>query len=378
VKGPRGDAQQDNRAAMELRSLRYFIAVLEAGSLSRAAGALYVAQPALTAQIKKLEVELGTRLFERSHVGVTPTAAGLQLYQDARKLLSDAQAMRERLQRAPDGLEGSVTVAVPFLLASLLLGPVLARLKREHPRIRVFVIDDLSLMVRKAMVERRADIGLLVDTQYVDGLDVKPFAREAMFICGFDATGEVAAMTLPPLGNEANEGKAVAPARRADLPFARAAGLPLVLQSRRFSIRARVEEAAADLGLELNVAHEHDSARVIRSLYLAGAGFTFSPACAMADAPPAGGAWIAARVVQPELARTYFLATPSASGARDPDPATQAVKEVLVDEARAMIASGRWEAEFLHGQRQGPARPRRQAGPASGPESGPQSGPDQA
>jgi LysR family nitrogen assimilation transcriptional regulator len=211
VKGPRGDAQQDNRAAMELRSLRYFIAVLEAGSLSRAAGALYVAQPALTAQIKKLEVELGTRLFERSHVGVTPTAAGLQLYQDARKLLSDAQAMRERLQRAPDGLEGSVTVAVPFLLASLLLGPVLARLKREHPRIRVFVIDDLSLMVRKAMVERRADIGLLVDTQYVDGLDVKPFAREAMFICGFDATGEVAAMTLPPLGNEANEGKAVAP-----------------------------------------------------------------------------------------------------------------------------------------------------------------------
>jgi LysR family nitrogen assimilation transcriptional regulator len=162
------------------------------------------------------------------------------------------------------------------------------------------------------------------------------------------------------------------PPRARDLPFARAAGLPLVLQSRRFSIRARVEEAAADLGLELNVAHEHDSARVIRSLYLAGAGFTFSPACAMADAPPAGGAWIAARVVQPELARTYFLATPSASGARDPDPATQAVKEVLVDEARAMIASGRWEAEFLHGQRQGPARPRKQAGPEYGPESGPE------
>jgi LysR family nitrogen assimilation transcriptional regulator len=68
---------------------------------------------------------------------------------------------------------------------------VLARLKREHPRIRVFVIDDLSLMVRKAMVERRADIGLLVDTQYVDGLDVKPFAREAMFICGFDATAKL-------------------------------------------------------------------------------------------------------------------------------------------------------------------------------------------
>ncbi|MGJ7545871.1 LysR family transcriptional regulator [Variovorax sp. LT1R16] len=335
---------------MELRSLRYFIAVLEAGSLSRAAGALYVAQPALTAQIKKLEVELGTQLFERSHVGVTPTAAGLQLYQDARKLLSDASAMRERLQRVPDGLEGSVTVAVPFLLASLLLGPVLARLKQSNPRIRVFVIDDLSLMVRKAMVERRADIGVLVDTEYVNGLDVKPLAREAMFVCGHDADGEVAAMTMPPTDKKAMKSKAAA-VQRPELPFARAAGLPLVLQSRRFSIRAQVERTAIDLGLELNIAHEHDSARVIRSLYLAGAGFTFSPACAVGDAPPGGKQWLVARVVQPDLARTYFLATPSA---RAPDPATRAVMEALVDETRRMIASGRWEAEFLLGKRRAP------------------------
>ncbi|RYF47364.1 MAG: LysR family transcriptional regulator, partial [Comamonadaceae bacterium] len=146
---------------MELRTLRYFIAVLEAGSLSRAAGSLFVAQPALTAQVKKLESELGVRLFERSHAGVLPTQAGLQLYEDARRLLSDADAVRERMQRLPQGPEGSVTVAMPFLLASLLTGPTLARLKRLHPRIRVFVIDDLSLMVRKAMLDRRADVGIL-------------------------------------------------------------------------------------------------------------------------------------------------------------------------------------------------------------------------
>lgn len=323
---------------MELRSLRYFIAVLEAGSLSRAAGALYVAQPALTAQVKKLEVELGTQLFERSHAGVTPTAAGLQLYQDARRLLSDASAMRERLQRAPDGPEGSVTVAVPFLLASLLLGPVLARLKKSHPRIRVFVIDDLSLMVRKAMVDRRADIGILVDTDEVAGLDVRPFAREAMYVCGFDAEGEVSASARRPTRRGA----------RPELAFARAAVLPLVLQSRRFSIRARVEETAASLGVELNIAHEHDSARVIRSLYLAGAGFTFTPACALSDGPPNDGRWLVARVVEPEIARRYSLAMPAG---RQPDAATRAVLEVLVDEARAMIEAGRWQAEFMAGAR---------------------------
>lgn len=168
---------------MDLRSLRYFIAVVEAGSLSRAAGSLYIAQPALTAQIKKLESELGAQLLERSHAGVTPTQPGVQLYQDARRLLSDAAAMRERIQRLPQGPEGSVTIAVPFLLSSLLMGPLLAHLKDTHPRIRVFVLDDLSLMVKKAMLDRRADIGILVDTPHVEGLACRPFARESMSPC---------------------------------------------------------------------------------------------------------------------------------------------------------------------------------------------------
>ena len=84
---------------MDLRSLRYLVAVVEAGSLTRAAGTLYIAQPALTAQIKKLESELETQLFERTHAGVIPTAAGLELYQDARRLLSDAEALKERISR---------------------------------------------------------------------------------------------------------------------------------------------------------------------------------------------------------------------------------------------------------------------------------------
>lgn len=183
---------------MDLRTLRYFIAVLEAGSLSRAAGTLYIAQPALTAQIKKLEAELGTQLFDRSHAGVTPTPAGLQLYEDARRLLSDADAMRERIQRLPQGPEGSVTVALPFLLASLLMGPVLAQLKATHPRIRVFVLDDLSLMVKKAMLDRRADIGILVDTPQVEGLQCQPLAREPMYFCGQDPDGMVAKLLHRP------------------------------------------------------------------------------------------------------------------------------------------------------------------------------------
>ncbi len=326
----------DNDRTMDLRTLRYFIAVLEAGSLSRAAGSLFIAQPALTAQIKKLEGELGAKLFERSHAGVTPTPAGLQLYEDARRLLSDADAVRERIQRLPQGPEGSVTVAAPFLLASLLMGPVLSQLKTSHPRIRVFVLDDLSLMVKNAMLDRRADVGILVNTAQVDGLRCKPLARESMYISGQDADGAVAALLRFPGG----EGSVARP----EIDFAQAVQLPLLLQSRRFSIRQNVEEAAASLGVVLNVVHEHDSLRVIRSLYRCGAGFAFTPACSLSDSPSPAENWVTARVVSPELPRSYHLAT---LADRTPSMAACVVMEALEHMSRRLIREGLWEADLL-------------------------------
>lgn len=335
---------------MDLRALRYFIAVVEAGSLSRAAHSLYVAQPALTAQIKKLESELGTQLLERSHAGVAPTPAGTQLYEDARRLLSDAQALSERIRRLPQGPEGSVTIAVPFLLTTLLLGPVIAELARTHPRVRVFVLDGLSLAVQKAMLDRRADIGILVDTPVLHDLACTTMAQEGIFLCGHDRDGSVAPLL-----------QASATGGLPGLDFACASQLPLVLQSRRFAIRQSVEAAAEQRGLRLNVVHEHDSARVIRSLYHCGAGFTFTPACTLAEnaavphgsplpSPPAAAdtRWIVARVTNPALLRRYSIATqPGRSG----DAATNAVRDSLLAHARQLIDRGVWQAEWLHGPR---------------------------
>ncbi|ATH15295.1 LysR family transcriptional regulator [Delftia acidovorans] len=329
---------------MDLRALRYFIAVLEAGSLSRAAHSLYVAQPALTAQIKKLEGELGAQLLERSHAGVTPTPAGAQLYEDARRLLSDADAMRERIQRLPQGPEGSVTIALPFLLTSLLAGPVIASLRNSHPRIRIFVLDDLSLMVQKAMLDRRADLAILVDTASLHDMQVQPMAEESIYVCGQDVDGSVA-----PLLRTAPDGGLP------HMDFAHACQLPLVLQSRRFSIRQTVEAAADARDLRLNIVHEHDSARVIRSLYHCGAGFTFTPACSLSDAPawlreeakaaPTGiqHGWIVAQVTAPALLRRYFLAVQANRGG---DPALQVVQQALMAQARQLITAGIWQARW--------------------------------
>jgi len=332
---------------MDLRALRYFVAVVQAGSLSRAAHSLYIAQPALTAQIKKLEVDLGVQLLERSHAGVTPTPAGEQLYQDAQCLLSDYEAMRERIRRLPQGPEGSVTVAMPFLLASLLLGSVIARLRQTHPRVRVFVLDDLSRMVEKAMLERRADLGVLVDTAALSDLAVTPLAQEVMYLCGRDRDGAASALLCGPLAG---------PAR---IEFRAAATLPLVLQSRRFSIRQSVQNAADAHGIRLNIVHEHDSARVIRSLWRCGAGFTFAPACSLQETLPSRESaypglrsersadlrWIVAQVVNPLLERHYYLAE---HPGRCYDGAVQVVRAALLEQAHALIAQGWWQARWLY------------------------------
>ena len=117
---------------------------------------------------------------------------------------------------------------------------------------------------------------------------------------------------------------------RPTIDFADAAAQPLVLQSRRYTIRQRVEEAAAARGVALNIAHEHDSARVIRSLYACGGGFTFTPACALGDAPASGTDWMVARVVNPEMTRSYTLATAA-------DREVDGVMQVVMDALEAVV-----------------------------------------
>jgi LysR family transcriptional regulator, nitrogen assimilation regulatory protein len=316
-------------SALDLRSLRTFIAVVDAGSLSKAAATLFVAQPALTAQIKKLEGELAAQLLERSHAGVTPTPVGLQLYQDGRRLLADAAAIKDRIQHSAVSPEGSATLAVPLLLVSMLVGPLLMRLKREYPRVRVYVLDDTSLLVRKAMTDGRADLALLVDTPTVHGLICQPLAQESIFLSGRDTDRRV------PLSEV--DGRRV-------VTFDVAAALPLVLQSPRYAIRQAVERIAAERGLSLNVVQEHDSTNVIRSLHMAGAGFTFTPASSVGDRPAAAPDWLHALVVEPGITRSYYLAH---SATRTTTPAARVVSETLRALVQELIEIGRWQARLM-------------------------------
>jgi DNA-binding transcriptional LysR family regulator len=130
------------RQTMELRHLRYFVGVAEAGGVSRAAVRLNISQPALSRQIHDLEAELGVSLFERRGGRLVLTGEGEDLLVRGRELLTGADSLRERASALRGGDAGIIRIGVAPLTLESLVPPFLARYQRRHPRVEVRLTED--------------------------------------------------------------------------------------------------------------------------------------------------------------------------------------------------------------------------------------------
>ncbi|MFC4945209.1 LysR family transcriptional regulator [Pseudonocardia sp. GCM10023141] len=159
---------------VDLRKLRYFVAVAELLHFGRAAERLHIAQPVLSRQIRALERELGVGLFVRDKRGTELTAAGDRLLTDARPLLDAAQALRRRVAQAARGQD---RFTIGFMPGVAVAG-VLRALAERHPRLTVDVVrlssDDQVEMIRDGRVDV-AFLRLPVDTR---GLQIRPLWEE--------------------------------------------------------------------------------------------------------------------------------------------------------------------------------------------------------
>lgn len=122
---------------MDLRQLRYFTAIVEEGSLSRAAARLHVSQPPLSTQLKALEDEIGVRLLERSNRGVTPTAAGVVFYEEVRAALLRLEQARQRARQVHEGDVGVLAIGFVSIADYGILPPALKRFRSRYPRVEV-------------------------------------------------------------------------------------------------------------------------------------------------------------------------------------------------------------------------------------------------
>ena len=139
---------------MELRHLRYFVAVAEAENVSRAALKLHVSQPGISRQIRDLEAEIGFSLFERSAKSVRLTAAGKVLLDEARAVLAHTEAAVEKARAAAGGTNSAISVGYAPSLTVQLLSPALRKFQEQCPKVHV-ALHDLSTEEMLAQLGRR-------------------------------------------------------------------------------------------------------------------------------------------------------------------------------------------------------------------------------
>jgi LysR family transcriptional regulator, benzoate and cis,cis-muconate-responsive activator of ben and cat genes len=161
---------------MELRQLRYFVAVAEEGNISRAAKKIFLTQPALSRQIKALEDEIGQCLLERQAHSIQLTPAGEALLHEARQLLRQADLVLERVRGAGRGLRLRVGYA-PSLAASI-LSPAVEVFTQTHPGARVELFDLSTREILADLESDKLDVALAAQpAQDTRGLEWRPLLR---------------------------------------------------------------------------------------------------------------------------------------------------------------------------------------------------------
>lgn len=306
---------------MELRQLRYFVRVVEAGSIGRAAMSLGMVTSALSQQISRLEGELATRLLQRSASGVVPTDAGLAFFRQAQLALRHADDAIQAAQQAR--LAGHVSVGLPSTTAAILGAPFVQAMNQRYPDIRLHLVEALSGHLADMLNGRQLDLAIVFHAEAARRWSVMPLLDEPLYLC--------ARRDMP--------GLPAGPTTRLD----EIAGLPLVLPGGRHGLRASVNLAFQQAGHVPRVVAEVDGLALLMDVVQLGYAATIQPSSATARIAP--GQLQMARIDDAHLFRSNLLASLSDE---ELSPAALAARLVMADVSRTLAREGKWAVVTLH------------------------------
>ncbi|HCY16088.1 MAG: LysR family transcriptional regulator [Curvibacter sp. GWA2_64_110] len=307
---------------MELRQIRYFVRVVELGSMSRAALELDMVQSALSQQISRLEGELATRLLQRTSKGVVPTEAGLAFFREAQLTLRHAEQAARAAQQAR--LSGTVSVGLAPTTASVLGVPLMRAMRARYPDVRLHMVESLSGHITAMLNARQLDLAVLFDTHAARRWSVMPLLEEKLFFIR---------------SRQGLETKAPAKVRMAQLK-----GVPLILPTGTHGLRSTLDTEFARARLQPNVVAEIDSLPMLMDAVDAGLGGTLQPWAAVGRFADAQQRFHLAEVADPQARRLNALCSLSDD---ELSPAALATRVVLADCARELVRSGRWVGAAL-------------------------------
>ena len=299
---------------MDIVQLRFLLAVVDAGSLSRAAAQLRVSQPALSQRMTQLERELGVQLLERGPRGVRPTRAGLDFYRDAHRLVRQfdhlAAAASDRQE-----VRGLVAVGIPSGAAVHLAAPLLSWTREHCPGVRLELFESMSGYVAELFDQGRMDLAVVYLPGPPDRHDDVPLYAEDLWLVGEPPEP-------PPHGDR--------------IALRDLEGVPIVAPGTRSSLRSLIEQALRAEQVTPRVVADVESLGTMVRIAESGEACAILPLSSTSGARPD----LARRRLDPPLGRHAVVRT--APGTAAPREAVDVVRRGIVAVTRELAAAGRW------------------------------------
>jgi len=287
---------------IQLRHLRYFVGIVDAGSLSRAASTLFVAQPALSQQMADLEQRLGVALLHRSARGVRPTPAGLLLYREAQAILRHVEKLPDIVRDSGGEVAGAVSLGMSSTVSSFLAGPFIEACRHALPHVNLSLVTEDSVNLRSRIDAHGLDLAVIFEQEAAPGQQHMPLFRQRLFLVD----------------------RKKLPGHARGVSLQRVAALPLVLAGTSNVLRRVLDGAFAEAGLQPNVVVEANLLSNLLAAVHAGAGATVVP---MGDVRPLlGRGTLAATPIEPPLHLTACVVHDPGSV---PTRAAEAVRALL-------------------------------------------------
>jgi LysR family nitrogen assimilation transcriptional regulator len=301
---------------MDRRQLRYFLRVVELGSLTAAAEAMHVAQSAMSSHVRNLEEELGVQLLVRGRKGVTPTEHGSLLAEHAVSILRQFDQARQEVMALGREPHGDVALGIPATVSPVLIRPLLKALREQAPEVVPHVVEAMSGYLLEWLHAGRLDAAIIFGVQSSVGLHCREIGVEEMFLVGQRKVFR----------------------RGEEVRFADLSRYPLIIPGRMHGPNMLLRAMAARENVSLNVLMEVDAVSEMIALAAQGLGYTMLARLGYFGELRAKKVSVA-RIVDPPIRRTLVSATAAAR------PVSQATR-VVVELAHSILQ------DFMSGARQ--------------------------
>ncbi len=306
---------------MELRQLRYFVRIIETGSMGSAAQDLDIGVSALSQQMSRLENELAIRLLQRTSRGVTPTNAGLAFYSQAQLALRHADDAILAAREAR--LSGHVSVGMAPSTASILGIPFIHAMQENYADVRLHVVESLSGNLERMINTRQIDLAIVFQKDKILRWSARPILEEQLFLIGSHAL--LAALPDNPITPE------------------QLAGIPLIMPSQGHGLRGRLDAVCQEHALNVETVAEIDGLALLMRAVRDGLGATLQPGAAISHLD--NDALRVIGVHNPVLSRPNFLVSLSDD---ELTPAGLAARVVLTKVMRQLVDAGEWPGATLY------------------------------